>query len=176
MQKAISAVIAVIMLLMITVALTGMAYVWMTALTTTTTQSGSQQVEQFIKQASSCLKIDSVYSNKIVLFNCGTGIISNSTLAVYIDNIPMNISLDREIQQNQRGILNISGFWQFSLGEHSLRITNGLTEVSKLIEAVPHESAVGVWKMDEGSGSSTISDSSGNNNTGTLTSMNITGN
>ncbi len=167
-MKAISAVIAVIMLLMITVALVGMSYVWMTALTTTTTQSGTQQVEQFIKQASNCMRIESAYSNKVVLFNCGIGTITKDSLSVYIDNIPVNISSDfSSIAENKRGTLNISGLWQFGLGEHMLRMSNGLTEVSKFIEAVPHESAVGVWKMDDGSGT-TAGDSSGNGNSGML--------
>ncbi|MFZ3077225.1 MAG: hypothetical protein WA139_02110 [Candidatus Aenigmatarchaeota archaeon] len=84
-MKAISAVIATVMLLMITVSLVGVFYVFSSTLATQTTGAGGQQASQLTAQLSMCMQIRNTYGNQVTLENCGTGIITNDSIAVFVD-------------------------------------------------------------------------------------------
>ncbi|MFZ3077291.1 MAG: LamG domain-containing protein [Candidatus Aenigmatarchaeota archaeon] len=175
MSKAISAVIATVMLLMTTVSLIGVFYVFSSTLATQTTSSGSQQASQLTAQLSMCMQIDNIAGNQIILRNCGKGVIENKSLVVMMDDIVLSANT-QTIQEGNSSVVNISGLWQVPFGKHSLKISNGAAVALALVEITPNpDGLAGSWNFDEGSGTKAY-DNSGNGNTGTLTGMNNTGN
>jgi len=166
-MRGISAVVVIVLLLLISIALISAVYIWATAITTSTTTSGTEQVSELTKQLSSCMRIDAVSGNKIYLRNCGKGVITNESLSVFIDEAKVGHSTET-IGEGKTGEVNVSGLWKFSLGRHNLKITNGATFANALIELEPNKDGlVGSWSFDEGSGN-TAYDSSGNGNDGEL--------
>ncbi len=165
--KAISAIIATIMLLMITVAMIGVFYVFSSTLATTTTSAGGEQVSQLTKQLSTCMQIIHITGNQVTLKNCGKGIIENKSLLVTMDDIKLGASANT-INEDESGTVNVSDLWQIAPGTHSLKISNGATFAQALVEVEPRKDGLaGSWSFNEGSGT-TAYDGSGNGNAGTL--------
>ncbi|MFZ3077294.1 MAG: LamG domain-containing protein [Candidatus Aenigmatarchaeota archaeon] len=174
-MKAISAVIATVMLLMTTVSLIGVFYVFSSTLATQTTSSGGQQASQLTSQLSMCMQIDNIIGNQVTLRNCGEGVIENKSLVVMMDDIVLGANTNT-IQEGNSSVVNVSGLWQVPFGKHSLKISNGAAVALALVDVQPNpEGLAGSWNFDEGSGGNAY-DSSGNGNVGTLTNMNTTGN
>jgi len=174
-MKAISAVIATIMLLMITVALVGVFYVFSSGLATTTTASGGQQASQLTSQLSACMRMRSIIGNQVTLENCGKGVIENRSLVVTMDDVALGASANT-IMEGSSGAVNISGLWQVPFGKHSLKISNGAAFALALVDVQTNiDGLAGSWSFDEG-GDNKAYDGSGNGNVGTLTNMNNTGN
>ncbi|MFZ3077524.1 MAG: LamG-like jellyroll fold domain-containing protein [Candidatus Aenigmatarchaeota archaeon] len=175
MSKAISAVISTVMLLMTTVSLIGVFYVFSSTLATQTTGAGGQQASQLTAQLSMCMQIDNIIGNRITLRNCGAGVIENKSLVVMMDDIALDANTNT-IMEGNSSIVNISGLWQVPFGKHSLKISNGAAVALALVEIIPNpDGLAGSWNFDEGSGSNAY-DASGNGNAGTLVNMNTTGN
>ncbi len=165
--KAVSAVIATVMLLMVTVSLVGVSYVFSSTMAGTTTSSGSEQAAQLTSQLSSCMQIENIINNQITLKNCGKGAIDNKSLVVTIDEIRLDAST-KTIPEGNSSTVNVSGLWQIPTGKHNLKISNGATFAQALVEIKPNpDGLVGSWGFDEGSGTKAY-DTSGNGNTGTL--------
>ncbi len=166
-MKAVSAVIATVMLLMVTVSLVGVSYVFSSTITTTTTSSGSEQAAQLTGQLSSCMRIENINGNKVELRNCGKGIIENRSLVVTMDEIKLGSSV-QTISEDSSGTVNVSGLWQIAPGKHNLKISNGATFALALVDVqVNKDGLVGSWSFDEGSGIY-AGDGSGNGNSGTM--------
>lgn len=134
-MKAVSAVIATIMLLMISVSLIGVFYVFSSTLATTTTSSGSEQASQFMSQLSMCMQVDNIYKNQITLRNCGKGVIENKSLVVTMDDVKLGASTQTILEGNS-SVVNISGLWQIQPGKHSLKISNGAAVAQNLVEVL----------------------------------------
>ncbi|MFZ3077409.1 MAG: LamG domain-containing protein [Candidatus Aenigmatarchaeota archaeon] len=174
-SKAISAVIATVMLLMITVSLVGVFYVFSSTMASQTTSSGSEQASQLTAQLSMCMQVDNIIGNQITLRNCGKGVIENKSLVVMIDDVALDASTNT-IMEGNSSVVNVSGLWQVPFGKHSLKITNGAAVALALVEIIPNpDGLAGSWNFDEGTGAITY-DNSGNGNVGALTNMNTTGN
>ncbi|MFZ3076846.1 MAG: hypothetical protein WA139_00125 [Candidatus Aenigmatarchaeota archaeon] len=137
-MKAISAVIATVMLLIITVSLVGVFYVFSSALADTTASSGSEQVSQLTAQLSTCVRIDNMVGNRIAVTNCGTGIITNGSLAVFVDDARMGISMNT-IPENGQGVANITDMASAVQGSHSLQIRNGVGSDTKTYSSIPRK-------------------------------------
>jgi len=59
---------------------------------------------------SSCIKIDSTSGNKVYLRNCGSGVVTNSSLRVYLDDILINFSMSPQVLNNSvQGIISLYG-------------------------------------------------------------------
>lgn len=167
-MKGLSAIIAIIMLLLITVALAGSAYVWIVGTTTSLTTTGTQATQQVTTGMLAQMKVESAAGRSIYVRNTGKGTIENASLSVYIDDLRLGHSLSPlTLAENQVGELTLTDLWQLSLGKHTLKITTPSLQLQQAVEATPHSSVVGAWKMDEGSGT-TASDSSGYGNDGTI--------
>ncbi len=136
MTKAISAVIATIMLLMISTSLIGVFYAFSSGMIGATTSTGTAQVSQITKQVSSCVRIDNMNGNQIYLRNCGAGVITNESLAVYVDNVKFNISMDT-IQENGYGVANITTLPATVQGSHKLQITSGMGSDAQAYSSLP---------------------------------------
>ena len=172
MRKGVSAVVATILILLITVSLAASSYVFFSGTLSSTTQTGTKQVEHVTQQLATCIVIDSVYNNKIAVRNCGTGIVTNQSLFVLIDGKAANISMDKtQIGEEESGIATLSGWSATPLGSHTIKLTSGAAAVSKPVSVIENtelnKSLVAWWKFEEGSGT-TIQDLSGNGNTGTI--------
>ncbi|MBU3957500.1 MAG: hypothetical protein KKB25_00310, partial [Nanoarchaeota archaeon] len=168
MTKAISAIIATIMLLMITVSLIGVFYVFSSTLTSSATSSGGEQVSQLTSQFMMCIKIDNIYVNQVTLRNCGKGVIENKSLVVMMDDVKLGASANT-INEGESGIVNVSGLWQIPPGKHNLKISNGAAFAQALVDVQPNKDGlVGSWSFNEGGGT-IANDGSGNGNVGTLT-------
>ncbi len=167
MQKAISTVIATIMLLLISVSLISVFYVFSSTLAGTTTSSGGQQASQLTSQLAMCMQIDNILGNQVTLRNCGKGTIENKSLVVMIDDIILGAST-QIIQEGNSSVVNVSGLWQIPFGKRNLKISNGAAFALALVDVQPNkEGLVGSWSFNEGSGTF-AGDGSGNGNTGTL--------
>ncbi|VVB60808.1 Concanavalin A-like lectin/glucanases superfamily protein [uncultured archaeon] len=167
-RKAISAVVAIVLLLMMTVAAAGIAYVWTSRIQKGVQDTGTTQTQEIQAQVSSCMSVDGVAGRTVYLRNCGTGTISGNTLLVYIDGLPANGTLAASISPNTVGTLVLSGIWNLTYGKHKVKITNGIADVTQNVVAdVRKDGLVGYWKFDEGTGS-TAYDGSGKGNDGTL--------
>ena len=152
MTKAISAIIATIMLLMVTVSLVGVFYVFSSTLAGTTTSSGGQQASQLASQLSMCMQIDNILGNQVTLRNCGKGIIENKSLVVTMDDIELDASTQTILEGNS-SIVNVSGLWQIPFGKRNLKISNGAAVALALVDVQPKKDGlVGSWSFDEGSG------------------------
>jgi len=84
MQKAISAVIATIMLLMITVALIGVFYVFSSSIAGSSTSAGAQQVSQTTSSIAGMMRIENVNGYSVSVGNIGTADLSG--ISVFIDD------------------------------------------------------------------------------------------
>ncbi|MFZ3077716.1 MAG: LamG domain-containing protein [Candidatus Aenigmatarchaeota archaeon] len=175
LKKGISAVIATIMLLMITVSLIGVFYIFSSTLATQTTGAGGQQASQLTAQLSMCMQIDNIIGNQVTLRNCGKGVIENKSLVVMMDDVVLNANTQTILEGNSSAV-NISGLWNVPFGKHSLKISNGAAVAQSLVDVQPNpDGLAGSWNFDEGSGGKAY-DASGNGNIGTLTNMNTSGN
>jgi len=166
-QKAITAVIATIMLLMTTVALIGIFYVFSSGLATTTTSSGEQQSSQLVAQLSSCMQIGNIRGSQVTLENCGKGVIESKSVVATIGDIKLGANTNT-IQEGNSSVVNITGLWNVPFGKHSLKISNGAAFALALVDVQPNSNGLfGFWNFEEGSGS-IADDASGNGNVGTL--------
>lgn len=138
MSKAISAVIATIMLLMITVSLIGVFYVFSSTMTGTTTDAGSQQASLLTKQLSACVRIDNIIGSQITVTNCGKGIITNDSLAVFIDDSKLKIIMNT-IPENGQGIINITDLPSTTQKNHALRIKNDIGSDTEIYSGIPRK-------------------------------------
>ncbi len=168
MSKAISAVVATVLLLMMTVSAAGIAYVWTGGIQSGVQEGTTTEAEKIQTTASNCVKVENVNGRTVYLRNCGNGVITANALLTYIDGLPANGTLTGSISPNTVGTLVLNGIWNLTYGNHKIRVTNGAVDVTQnVIAEVRKDGLAGYWKFDEGMGT-TASDSSGNNNDGTL--------
>ena len=84
-MKGISPVIAVILLLLITVAIVGLSFGFFSRITTQTSQTTEQQVTQQVQQMSKVIQIDAQNDSTVVIRNVGSATIQYSEMGVYIN-------------------------------------------------------------------------------------------
>jgi len=134
-------------------------------------QTGEARTQRSLETLSSCMRIEEATQNKFFIRNCGTGLVTDNSLNVYIDDIRFSFSLDpASIDAGKTGTLTLQGVWGLPIGQHTLRLTNPNVETSASFEAKPPDSCVLDLEFDEGSGT-TARDSSGNGNDGTLQNL-----
>jgi len=83
-MKGVSAVVAVVLILMITVAIGAMAYLWSTGIFTIASEESTKEVEETIEDISGTphLAIDNYDANKIYIRNDGNAILSDFSLFI----------------------------------------------------------------------------------------------
>ncbi len=111
-KKGLTAIVAVVLLLMIGVSSAVLFYLF-----SSSTQSQAQsmvktttieQTERMKEQATTCVRIENVVGNKIFLRNCGAGIINNETISVYLDSIPLDVTVPEPIDPKNTGVVYIT--------------------------------------------------------------------
>jgi len=131
-------------------------------------QTGEARTQRSLETLSSCMRIEEAVQNNFFIRNCGTGLITNDTLNVYVDDNPVSfIFSPSSLDAGKTGTLSLQGVWGISIGSHSLRITNPNVETSTLFEAELPDSCVLALDFDEGSGNKAY-DKSLYHNDGTL--------
>ncbi len=168
MQKGITPVVAIILLLLITVSITGFAFMFFTRTAQTSAQRGEQQLEQQTQQFGVLFTIESVERNRVYIRNAGTSAIQLSSLAFYVDNQLVEAAGPSTLNSSSVGTYFLNDSKLAMLPDPAnLKVTGGAFSDSQSVCFYCNYYA-GYWKFDEGSGT-TASDSSGNSNTGTLT-------
>ena len=111
-KKALTAVIALVLLLMMTVAGAGFFYIFSQALQTkaqtSVEETTTEQMESMEKSVSTCISIDSIHMNKLYLRNCGRGIIPKNKINVYIDGRPIGFSLADDNEEDMNAEVTLS--------------------------------------------------------------------
>lgn len=170
-MRGISSIIAIVLLLMITISMAGVVYIFMQRSFTPAFNSTSSQVEGMGKAAQTMMKIDSISGNKVYIRNIGSAPISNGSLGIYIGNTLVNYTLPADIPSGQLAELTINNTWGLPTGGSELKITGIGATYSEPVSITPDNSAVLSLSMDEGSGT-VIHDSSGYGNNGLMYGIN----
>ena len=111
-KKGITTIVAVVLLLMIGVGSATLFYIFSSS-TQSKTQSiaekmTTEETQMLKEQATTCIKIENVVDNKIFVRNCGSGIVDNNTIAVYLDSIPLDITVPRPIKPKNTGVIYVN--------------------------------------------------------------------
>lgn len=88
MKKGITPIIAIVLLLMMTVAAFGLTFVWVQSTQSDLQENVGEDISAIREKMSTCISIESVSEHNVYLRNCGEGILKSSLLSVYIDGIP----------------------------------------------------------------------------------------
>ena len=166
-MKGVTAIIAIVLLLMITISMTGFVYLFLQRSFESASESSDSQIAQQSRSILTMMKVDSVSGNKIYIRNVGSVPISNSSLGVYIGNSAVNYTLDSDVAPGQVAEMTINGSWELPLGSSEIRITGVGAAYSEPVSIAPDSSVVLSLGMDEGYGSA-AHDSSGYGNDGSL--------
>src|SRR3989344_2275887 len=164
-MKGVSAVIAAVLLLMITVSLAAAAYVWFNSTFAATTDIGTKQIERSSQVFGTEFKIESVSADSIYIRNTGTADISNIT--VFVEGKPANTT-SSVIKAGEIGKITIRSFVDYNSSK-TIKITSGVGvgAVASIGPSQNYDSLVAHWRFDEGSGT-TAADSSSNKNDGAV--------
>ncbi len=132
------------------------------------TRSGENSTAKSLETLSSCMRVEEAAKNNFFIRNCGTGLITNSTLSVYVDDNIFSFNLTPvSIDAGKTGTLALQGAWGLSASQHTLRVTNPNVETSALFDVGLPDSCVLDLEFDEGSGNIAY-DKSGYGNNCTL--------
>lgn len=160
-------VMVIVLIIVIVIAIVSLFWTFSTEIFTSLTETGETQMTHITEVMSSCMRIEFASQNKINIKNCGTGIITNDSLHVFIDDKEFDYFMSPEsITEGDIAIVTLS-IWGISIGDHRLKIVSPKAELTRRIEAVLHDSAILALDFDEGAGN-TASDKSGYGNDGTL--------
>jgi archaellum component FlaG (FlaF/FlaG flagellin family) len=166
-MKAISEIIAVVLVVMIAVSTIALLWISFNTIFKTIAAKGQPTSSRLGDVLSSCMKIDSVQGNKIYLRNCGSGIITNDTLKVFLDDGSFNFTMTpASIGKSEVATITLFGLWGLS-GNIKIRITNPAGQVERYVKAGLPSSTVLALDFDEGEGNIAY-DSSGYGNNGDI--------
>ena len=162
-MKAISTVLAIVLLTIIVVALVGLSYTLFISLFTKTTGAAQTMANQTVTGLISQVRIESMAINDVVVRNVGSRDISEFT--VLINGEQSNYTLDPPlIEPDKLGTIKIMDFIR---EDDEIGIIPGEGIVVTIKSPDPCDHAVLCLKFDEGQGT-TAYDSSGYGNDGTL--------
>jgi flagellin-like protein len=142
----VSEVIAIILILMITISLAGLAYMFMSTTMADVTSSAGSTVDTTTSSMLTTFTIESMDVAKVYVRNTGQNALTS--LSVYVNNEPATYNVTTPIAAGAVGTITI---YSFIPDGATVKVTspNGFS-TSKV--AQPCERAVGCWKLDEGSG------------------------
>ncbi len=111
-MKAVSALISVIVILLISVALVATAYIWFTGVVKTTTETGAEQTEKVIEGTRVALRIESIADNNIYVRNLGEGNLSN--FSIYFEDSPVVFTSEKSVlTEKDVGFFSVYGVTKF---------------------------------------------------------------
>ncbi len=132
-MKGISAVIAVVMILVISVSLAGIFYFWISSTVSGGAVATERQVEKVTKGVLTQIKVESVSGNKIYIRN--VGIYPASDFLVFIDDEPVQIINQRPVEPMRVGVIEVNSSWLMNRkeGPHTLKVVSGMSPVVKTL-------------------------------------------
>ena len=155
----------VIIIITITIALMALFWLFISGTYTSLTSSGESTVSGTLVTISSCMKIESVSGNKVYVKNCGEGSVTNDTLKIYLNDVPLNFTMSPTIvSEDEVGTVSLYGLWGLPEGGHLLKVTNPKVITEMAVESFLHESCVLALDFDEGEGTITYDKSRYKNN------------
>lgn len=166
MQKGVSAILASVLIVLITVSLSGAFLVYTQRTATQLTETGTAAQQTFVQQTAQPFRVESFSGQTIWIRNLGASPLNTTTLSFFVDDV-LASHTDTTIAANGLGTVNITNLWLFGPGFHNLRVSGGALSDFIRFETVPNEGSVLYFKFDEGSGTTTI-DHSGKSNNGNL--------
>ncbi|QQG39473.1 MAG: hypothetical protein HYS81_03755 [Candidatus Aenigmatarchaeota archaeon] len=166
--KGVSPIIASVLILLVTVALVASYTVWTSGVFGTVSESGQEEVTRSTQQLFSDFRIEGLSKQDVFIKNTGSSRLSVSALTVFLDGEPVTHAADFDtLEADEGGTLTLRGLWKFGVGTHALKVSAGAFSDSTDVTTEPAAGAVGLWDMEEGSGT-VANDASGNGNTGTF--------
>ncbi len=160
-MRGVSEVIAIILILMITISLAGLSYIFMSTTMGDVTSSAGSTVDTTTSSMLTSFTIESMDVAKVYIRNTGQNALTS--LSIYVDSEPAAFNVTTPITPGSIGTITIYSF--IPDGAAVKVVSPSGFSASKV--ARPCEKAVGCWKFDEGSGT-TAYDSSQYGNSGTL--------
>lgn len=105
-------------------------YIWSTATISKVTEGASVKPEYF----SACINILGVKENKLYIRNCGSGVITNNTVAVCIGETKVEHSMNPpKIKEQEIAEITLHDIWRVPAGNHRLRVTSGGAVAEKYV-------------------------------------------
>lgn len=136
-MKGISPIIATILILLITVAIVGIAYTFFIRTTQTTTVAVDTSTQTLVANSMVQLSMDSISSNGIFIRNSGTAAEPAGDVAVYINGRPVNVTTPQVDPGATAQIIFPSTFTIADGGSNNLKITDGLNTITDTITVTP---------------------------------------
>jgi len=165
-MRAVTPVMTVIMIITLTIGLVALFWLFISGTFTSLLSSGESTVGRTLVTISSCMKIESVSGNKAYVKNCGEGSITNDTLNVYLDDVPLNFILSpTNVGEDEVGTVSLYGLWGLPKGGHLLKVTNPKVITEMAVESFLGDSCVLALDFDEDLGN-VVHDSSSYHNDG----------
>jgi flagellin-like protein len=143
----VSEVIAIILILMITISLAGLAYMFMSTTMSDVTSSAGSTVDTTTSSMMTSFTIESIDFPKVYLRNSGQNPLSG--ISVYVNGVQAHFNVSpASIAAGQLGTITIFDF----MGVNDvIKVTSSSGfSVSKTVSRDPCEKAVACWKFDEG--------------------------
>ncbi len=160
-MRGVSEVIAIILILMITISLAGLAYMFMSTTMADVTSTAGSTVDTTTSSMLTSFRIESIDIAKVYVRNTGQNALTS--LSVYVNNEPAIFNVTTPIAAGAVGTITI---YSFIPDGATIKVTSP-SGFSTSKVANPCDKAVGCWKFDEGSGTVAY-DSSPYGNDGTL--------
>ncbi|MFZ3077003.1 MAG: hypothetical protein WA139_00945 [Candidatus Aenigmatarchaeota archaeon] len=134
MTKAISAVIATIMLLLITISLVGVFYAFSATIAGSGTSSAGEQVSRTSASMLGLMRIDNTNGYTVEVRNIGT--VDLSDIMIFADNVPVNISKMEvdgiqtdKIPKGKSGIITVNGSYLPIKRNPDLMVSSGGAQI-----------------------------------------------
>jgi len=171
----ISTIVEVLLITLLLISLVSLLWFFTSGTVNAITKSGTNQTQRTQEIFSTCMIVDSIYGNKVYLKNCEYGVITNDSLNVYLNDVPLKFNMTpQKIGKGEVGTITIlNDPAEFAIGDYDLKITNPNAQTVQSAKYVLPDSCVLDLEFDEGKGRSTH-DRSGNENNGVLLSINGT--
>ena len=164
MQKGITPIISVILLLLVAISITGFAFIFFGRAAETASQQAETELEHQASAIGERFAIESADRNKVYIRNLGTGELKN--LNFYVNDVQVN-SNNPAIPPNAIGEVILDDAQLAMLPDPAeLRVTS-LGYSDRINENFYGKYTIAYWKFDE-AGGGTVTDSSGNGNDGTI--------
>ncbi len=161
-MRGVSEVIAIILILMITISLAGLAYMFMSPTMSDVTSSAASTVDMTTSSMLTSFTIESIDIAKVYVRNTGQSALTS--LSVYVNDEPAIYNVTpSSISAGTVGTITI---YSFIPDGSTVKVTSSSGFSTSKI-ARPCEKASACWKFDEGAGT-TVFDSSPNGNNGNI--------
>lgn len=144
MQKGITPVIAIILLLVITIAIAGFSFVIFQKNLVMLGNQAQNQTEETINRLSGCIRTESFSGSTIYVRNCGTTPLDPQVLSVYANNIPLSVTPGSSIiQPGQTGAVPINfGSLQPGVYDIELKSASGMSSTLRSVSIQSNPTAI----------------------------------